>query len=415
MKRVMISIALIVALLSGGRSAGGDERLSLDALIEESLSENPEIAAAREHVQAARERVSVAGMLDDPQLKIELEDLPGDRFTLSPAETDLTRYTVSQTFPFPGKLRLRREAAHFESSAAGEEARSTELDVVSRVKGAYYEYAYLTEAVRITKELQGIVEQFAKTASERYATGLVPQQDVIKARVEFGMLSNELVTMEQEKTVARARINALLNRPARQALGEPDPLVRREITFDRDGFIAEASEKNPTVGAAGAMVRARESEVSLAKRNYFPDFMIGGAPIQRGSSVRTYDLMMAVNIPLWFSKYGHQVREARANQRAAGAALEDRKNAVLFGLEETIAAIEAAAHHIDLFETSILPQAELAFRSAQVNYRTGKVDFLSLLDSERDLRRARLEYARTLADYQMKVAGLERWIGRRLI
>ena len=62
----------------------------------------------------------------------------------------------------------------------------------------------------------------------------------------------------------------------------------------------------------------------------------------------------------------------------------------------------------------MLPQSELSFRSALAAYESGKVDFATLLDAQRQIRKARLDQLRAQAEAQMRLAEIERIVGEEL-
>ena len=62
----------------------------------------------------------------------------------------------------------------------------------------------------------------------------------------------------------------------------------------------------------------------------------------------------------------------------------------------------------------LLPQAELTFKSALAGYETGKVDFATLLDAQRQIRNAKLALLRAQASQQQRLADIERLLGEDL-
>ena len=54
------------------------------------------------------------------------------------------------------------------------------------------------------------------------AMGVMEIYPRLKAQVSLSILLNQLITLEQQLTVARARLNALLNRAPSAPLGEPE-------------------------------------------------------------------------------------------------------------------------------------------------------------------------------------------------
>ena len=63
---------------------------------------------------------------------------------------------------------------------------------------------------------------------------------------------------------------------------------------------------------------------------------------------------------------------------------------------------------------SLLPQSELTFRSALAGYESGKVDFATLLDAQRQIRQAKLNQVKAGMAAQMRLADIERIVGEDL-
>lgn len=415
-KRGVLFIALIcLMLISTSSISFAEEPVSLKSLLDEARANNPEIKALEERVRARDARARAEGVLDDPTLKVEMEDLEKDRpLNIAPGNAMLTRYTISQMFPFPGKLSLKERIAFKEAMATKAELRAKELEVSAMVKEAYYDYALVAESMNIAREIKDLLSYMARVAEAKYATGQVSQQDIIKVQVETTMLTNEIISLEAEKGVAAARLKSILSRPQDSEMGEPGPLPKEKIAFKTEDLINTAVRQNPEIKAAESEAEATELNADLAKKNYYPDFMVGVAPIQRDGRFDSFDVMFQINIPVWRGKYDSLSMEASSNARSARARLVSEKNVKSFEVKGAALKVEATERTKTLYETGLLPQVELSFESALKNYQAGKIDFLTLLDTERELKRTRLEYIRTLFEYRKRIASLERVVGEDL-
>ena len=83
-------------------------------------------------------------------------------------------------------------------------------------------------------------------------------------------------------------------------------------------------------------------------------------------------------------------------------------------LTGAVANLEAARMTEEITRNRLLPQAELTFKSALAAYETGKVDFATLLDAQRQIRNARLALLRAQAGQQQRLADIERLLGEDL-
>ena len=83
----------------------------------------------------------------------------------------------------------------------------------------------------------------------------------------------------------------------------------------------------------------------------------------------------------------------RVDARCRPLAQGSHRQPGLAELAENLSGIEAARRTENLLANSLLPQAELTFKAALAGYETGKVDFATLLDAQRQIRKARAEPA----------------------
>lgn len=391
------------------------ETLSIKGIIDEAMNNNLEIHAFRQNVKAKEARARAEGVLDDPLFRIEMMDLSKENPFPTPGNSMQTKYGINQMFPYPGKLTLMRRIAGTEVLMAEAELRAKGLEIVTMLKEAYYEYSLITESIKILAEIKDLLSSMTRIAEIKYATGQVSQQDVVKAQVELTMLMNEILELEAEREVIQAEIKALLNRPQDSPLLEPGELPTKRVFVKIDGLIQKALEINPDLQIMRYEIEANQSMVELARKNYYPDFMVGVAPIQREGRFDAWDAMFQINIPIWRSKYDNQVSEAVNAVETLKSRLKAEENIKTAEVKEGAVKVETADKIRRLYETSLLPQAELSFDSALKNYQAGKVDFLMLLDNERVLKKTRIEYIDSIATYYKRVASLERVVGGELL
>jgi cobalt-zinc-cadmium efflux system outer membrane protein len=74
----------------------------------------------------------------------------------------------------------------------------------------------------------------------------------------------------------------------------------------------------------------------------------------------------------------------------------------------------AAQDRAALLRTTILPQSQQTLDVSRIAYQTDRVDFQALIDNERTLLDAQLDYVRALSEFQQATADLERAIGTDL-
>lgn len=392
---------------------------NVESLLSYARERNPDYAGMRHEAEAAAARIVPAGALPDPKFVMELRDITrmGEQSaTLAPSQVGSTRYILSQELPWFGKRDLKREVAEFEAQSSGGRALGAWVDVATRIKTNYAQLYYLHRNERLAREILDLILRLERIAHSRYAGGLAAQQDAIRAQVEQTNLQNELVALDTERHHTQARLNALLARPAMAPLAEPERLRPLPPTTALDYATLEARirERNPLLGAEEARVKAAEKSRDLTYKNRYPDFTLGLAPIQYENSVKEWELMVELTIPLQQSTRRAQERESEAMLSAARSRREAAANQVLADLSENLVALDAARQTEALATDRLLPQAQLSFKAALAGYENGKVDFATLLEAQRQIRLARQNQIKAQAEGQARLAEIERLLGEDL-
>src|SRR6516164_6958126 len=113
--------------------------LELTDVLREALEKNPAIQSALHAVEAQRHKVPQAKSLPDPEASV---GWMGNLAPFSLQEGDPSSYRgvgVMQSFPYPGKLKLRGDIASQEVEMAQWEYETVSRRVAAEVKTAYYE------------------------------------------------------------------------------------------------------------------------------------------------------------------------------------------------------------------------------------------------------------------------------------
>jgi outer membrane protein, heavy metal efflux system len=419
-----LRFALLIALLgaaagavaqTAGAAVDGELGSTLKGVLAFVETRNPELRAMSLEADAAQQRRRGAGALPDPIIQMELRDIPISEPTLSPANAGNTRYSLRQLFPLGDKRELRRGIADAEVTVAVAKRGTVVAETRMRAKVAYSQYWYAAQAQRVTESLRTLMADLEQIARARYGSGLTPQQDAIKAQTELTSLRTDLVMLTSERRQAAARLNGVLARPADAPLAEPRelrPLPQRALDFA--ALTRSAGERSPTLAVNTAQITAAERSAQLMRASRIPDLGVGLAVIQQGTRLTDYEVMLEVNIPWQTDVIRANVNEAQAMSDAAAARREATAAQLQSELGQNWAALDALREQGDIVRSTLLPQVQLTFESALASYQTGRVDFSTLLDAQRQVRRTRLDLLKIELDQQMRLAEIERIVGEDL-
>ena len=398
-----------------------DSIARLPDLIEEGINNNPDLLASYQNWQADLAKIPQAGALPDPQLSLNLLNLPVNTFELNQEPMTGKQIALMQMFPFPGKQGLREDIAKSAADISRDKNLELKNQLIKNIKQTYYDIFFIDRFLETVQKNRGVLQDFIRIAQSKYSVGKGLQQDVLKAQVEFSKLEDKSITLTQKRQAATARLNALLNRPAGTPLGKtivPEP---DSLNLDFAQLQNLANENRPLLQAWNSMFQQSGKKVSLAKKEYLPDFKLGIAYTQRDKlengmgGIDYLSGLFSVDIPLYFwRKQNKKVEETRYNQDMVQQSYRNVQNQVYADLDKSLSDVEKNYRLLELYKSGIIPQATQSLNAAIAGYQTNKVDFLTLLNNQLTLFNFELDYYRFLSDYRKGIADLEAATGVKL-
>ncbi len=325
-------------------------------------------------------------------------------------------YGFGQDIPFPGKLGLRGEVAQREAERLEQKYRATRLRLIASLKEAYYNLHFVHKSIEIVESNKALLMQFEKTAKARYSVGQAAQQDVFRAQVEISRVLDRLAVLDQQKESLHAAINRLINRPPSDPLGTPEEIRTTILTIPLHELNRRAEAFSPALLATAKGIDRSERSVSLARRQYYPDFDITALGLRNDRiNDNGYQVIVGIKIPLFYeSKQKQGVREALAGLEGAREEFAATRQEVLFQVKDGFVQAQRAERLITILRDAIIPQATLGLQAAQAGYAVGKVDFLTLLNSLLTLQDSQLELHGEMVNHERALARLEAVTGGSL-
>ena len=409
MKRILTSLFLLtVSALYAQVPPPGTDSLTLDQAVSLAVRDNAQLRSLRAKTRAMQERPAQAGALANPMFTYSGMDL-ADRGGWP--DTAEKRYMLQQEFPWFGKRALREGIAVKDADSMQREFDAMSQDVVMTVKESYYDLYATQRVIAITKEEESILQSLLKVAETLYATGERPQADAIKAQTEVTMLKQKLLELQSQENMLKAKLNTLLSRRADSPLelaAKPPESVSPENVKN---LFAVATENRPEVLAAQTQVERYALEKRLMEKEYLPDYKLGVEYRSLGRDENMLMFTVSVELPIWQSKYRAGVREAAQMEIYSQAAKEAAEQQSSFDVQDSSFKLQTARRTLELYRTELIPQAESRFSASEAGYRTGKTDFMDLLESERFLLNAKTMAAMMESTVGMQAARLERATG----
>jgi outer membrane protein TolC len=284
-------------------------------------------------------------------------------------------------------------------------------DVVMMIKESYFELQAVQRASAITRDDEQVLKRIETIAETLYSAGERTQQDVIKAQTEITMLKQKLLELQVQENTLTARLNVLLNRRPEAPLGLAGTPPPNPTGLDAQRLFDLADQARPEIRGAQAMIKRNEYERDLMKKEFWPDYRVGAEYRDPGDGDEMLMVTVGIDLPVWRSKNRAGVREARKMVESGEAALAAARQQAAFEVQDARFKLLSAGRTLDLYTTELIPQAQARFSSSEAGYRSGKVDFMELLESQRFLLNARIMAVMAEGSVGMQASRLERALG----
>ena len=415
----VIILVSVSPTMSSQQPADTNELQALPDYLRYASLNNAELKAKFEEWKAALEQVPQAKALDDPKFTYsyfteEVETRVGPQ---------RNKFGIMQVFPWFGKIEARGNIAAAKAKAARQRYEANKLKLFWQVKDAFYEFTYLAIAIDTAKENLELLQHFEEIARTKYRTATATHPDIIRAQVELAKLEDVLKSLEQLREPTVARLNSVLNRPSNAELAWPKKEQTREVQLNRQYIIESLIRNNPELAELKWEVEAAKAKVELAKKKFYPDIGVGvdwiqtdgaSSPGVRDSGKDPVFLMFSMNIPLWQDSYKAAERQAKANVRKTQQQRIDTENKIIAQAMQVLYDVEGSQRKMRLYGDILVSKAEELVQASEATYRSGTIDFLSLIDAQRMLLRYTLDHERAITNDQQKIAELEMLIGTEL-
>lgn len=422
--RTLISCLGLSVLLTGAGLTTAAQVLEhqsspVDSLVQRALSNNPGLKVQRAKIAAARQVPSQMKALPDPTADLEFMNIAVNGSSGSDALTKGVTLGVTQMLPYPGKRGLAAKTA--EGETAVEEARLAVMErmVRSDVTAAAYRYATANALLQINSQTLEALQTTVESALARYSSGGGDQADVLLAQSAVTKTSTERRELEKQREVARARIESLLaarvddEALARIELPQPAPLPGLEP------LLAVVDAQAPEVAVAQAEVAVADTKSEAAKRNFKPDFMVGGRYRYKDMTMGGQDYltaMVGMTLPFFHRKNRYQpaLQEALDRKQGALEQVNETRNTARYRVAEAYQNADRDAKIASLYDQGLLLQARLAYEATLSAYKTGRSGFSELLMSLTSLYMYESDEVMARGEYPQMVAEMEAVLGRPL-
>lgn len=411
-KLMFITFTAVMVLTGGARGESDTAAtVSLGALFDYALENNPEIKALRHAVNAKKHDVTLATSLPDPSLSAG--------YFITPVETRVGpqrgKVGASQMIPWPGKLIDKKRIAEKELSAETEKLSNAEAALLSDITDVYAALYATGKTITIDTENLKLLQHMESVLLARYSAADVSQMSVLKLQVEMSVLNDEIESVRAEALKQHEALSSLLGGSAFDRFAFPRNLPSIDVATKEDDIDSLLSGSNPTLKQLSFLRSAANRRVRLSKKAYLPDFMLmtdylltdesnSSMVSADGNGKNPWVVAASVTVPLWWHSKNAGIGKMKNMEAMASEKEKNMFNLLRAKLVDLHESYNDVERKITLFETVLVPKAKQSLALFEETYANGKASVLDFLDAQRMLLDLEIKLARRKAS-KLQIAG----------
>ncbi|MBL8750093.1 MAG: efflux transporter outer membrane subunit [Planctomycetes bacterium] len=341
---------------------------------------------------------------------------PGQRIDLHQVDLD-----ASWELDLFGGVRRAREAAAADLAGAEHDLHAVLVSLLGEVASGYFELRGLQERLAVATRTAEDRRAARDVLAEQVRAGVADELDLARAETDLATARSHVPDLESRVHGALRRLEVLAGTmpgtlTADLAVPRAMPAMPEALGA---GIPSDVLRRRPDVQAAERRLAAAVARVGVAAADLYPRFSLTG---QFGlQSLRLGDLAESDSVfwllgpsvrwPLF--DFGRVRARIDAADARAAAALSDYEGAVLRALADVeialVRLVRDRRRAVDLAEAR--GAAERARSLAEERHRSGVLEYLDLLDSQRVFDEARDRELVAMQDVALDVVGLFKALG----
>jgi cobalt-zinc-cadmium efflux system outer membrane protein len=385
-------IAALLACCVAGLTTRTFAQQSVDfaAALELARTNNPDWRAAQQEVEIARGKLTTARLIIP--FNPVLEGNGGPRAI--PGEGKHADYGVglSMELEVAGQRGLRVAEAERNLQRAEAAYRDFARTFTTKLARAFYQALVARERLTLLTRVEDLNRRLFDVTQIRFRAGDVSGLETNVAAVRYGRARKDTLDGRRELTQALLELRRLvgveeLTIPAGELPVIPSPVSPGEL-------LERARAHRPDLAAKLRELERAEAEISLRRREIFPNPSVGVSFTREGTGDRIVLGSLAIPLPIFNRRQG-ELESLEARRIQARAELLGLEKKIRKEVDQALNQWTSASESFQLFQREIIERTEENFKLLEAAYRERKIDFPQVLVMENDLIAANLSYLDT--------------------
>ncbi|MGD0281748.1 MAG: efflux transporter outer membrane subunit [Dissulfurispiraceae bacterium] len=301
-----------------------------------------------------------------------------------------------------GKLRYTTEAAHAALLSTEEGRQSVILSLVTSVANAYVNLRDLDQQLDIARKTAKIREESYHIFNIRFKAGYVSELELSQAKSDLEQVLSTIPPLEKSIAQQENALSILLGR-------NPGPIPRGKSITDLGmpaipaGLPSDLLAQRPDIRQAEQNLISASAQIGAVRAQYFPDISLTGLFGYESTKLsslfsgpaRTWNWVVPLTAPIFTGgAIAGQVKEAEAIQKETVLQYQQVIQNAFRDVEDSLADQQHTRQQLEALKRQVEALRTYA-RMASLRYDNGYTSYIEVLDADRSLFSAELNYTQT--------------------
>ena len=405
---VAAGLALLPVLQAQESAPETNQVVTLDALVNEALQQNPELRVAEASLAGVQGEAVTARTYQNPELSFtpSVKHVSPDG---GPSDTFFHGVIgVGQLIEYPGKRAVRKAIA--ERSVAGSKLalESLRYQIQLRVRKAYFDLLAAQQIESLRKEQVESARVFVEAARKRVESGFASDFEVLKGEADFIAAQKLLRESQGRIALANVALNTIAGRPPTAPIRVAG-VLDGNLSLPGINLLDFALTNNPALKIQSVENEKAGLTIQATKLSRRPDFTVGPA-VEFDKEEQIFGVGISVPLPLWNKRKG-EIQTATAGQQKSLAETERLRLEIVRAVTTAEQNLRTANAQLALYTPEFRNRLRALVEQAEKSYAQSATTLLIYLDARRTYFDSLADYNETLARAAGARADLESAVG----
>jgi cobalt-zinc-cadmium efflux system outer membrane protein len=388
------------------------ETVSLKAIMEKGLVNNPELKTSRAKIGISDAKIIQANTLLNPYIVSD-----------NGVAEKTYRIGIEQTIELGGKRHKRTKLAKINKEITEAEILTMFLDTRNNIRNAYIQLYKAQQQLQTSQEILETTTKLSDIAQKREQAGDIAKLDVLQAQIVMVKAKSDIQAYKLNVSQGFNNLSANIGSDLDRSSTLEKPVLYNEFSnitnlSDKQkeemvtNFVNIAYKKRPEITALEKNIKAQEMSLKIARANIVPNLTVTVGPdfVTENKTKGSVFAMANMEVPL-FNRQQGVIKEVLAQKEVYERELEAQKTKINQEVRNAYAGILTNAQSIKIYENELLPKAKEVLEKSNLSFREGKSSILTSLNAQEAYINTKFGYIQAVTDYEYSISALERAIG----